>query len=187
MLLPKLTLVSELEPRVGRAPGAMFHESSAYLPHPELPKSGNAGLFRGMIDRTSTEVAELTRKCRSRTARRICKISNACANEQANQGLNVMNDQALPDLGLPSDRMLKAEVALRLAAFLLSLPRSGPIASVAIDGPSLKVGNLIVFDIGRFMTETGWEQVKQSQVGQNTWTGTYRRGDKTIRVYSRVG
>jgi hypothetical protein len=69
-----------------------------------------------------------------------------------------MNKQALTDPGLPSDRMPEAEVALRLAAFLLSLPRSGSIASVAIDGASLKVRNLIVLDIGRFMTGAGWEQ-----------------------------
>jgi hypothetical protein len=98
-----------------------------------------------------------------------------------------MNEQALPDLGLPSDRMLEAEVALRLAAFLLTLPRSGAIASVAIGGASLKVRDPTVFDIGRFMTGTGWEQVKQPQVGRDTWTGTYRRGDKTIRVHSRAG
>ena len=84
-----------------------------------------------------------------------------------------MNKQALTDPGLPSDRMPEAEAALRLAAFLLSLPRSGSIASVAIDGASLKVRNLIVFDIGRFMTGAGLEQVEQPQVGRNTWTGTY--------------
>jgi hypothetical protein len=97
-----------------------------------------------------------------------------------------MNEQALPDLGLPSDRMLEVEVALRLAAFLLSLPRSGSIASVAIDGASLKVRDVILFDIAQFMTGTGWEQVKEPQVGRNAWTGTYRRGNKTIRVHSRA-
>ena len=78
-----------------------------------------------------------------------------------------MNEQALPDLGLPSDRMLEVEVALRLAAFLLSLLRSGPVASVAIDGASLKVRDVILFDIAQFMTGTGWEQVKEPQVGRN--------------------
>jgi hypothetical protein len=63
-----------------------------------------------------------------------------------------MNEQALPDLGLSSDRMLEVEVALRLAAFLLSLPRSGSIASVAIDGGSLKVRDVILFDIAQLMT-----------------------------------
>jgi hypothetical protein len=96
-------------------------------------------------------------------------------------------DQGPPDLGLPDDRMPEAEVALRLAEFILSLPGSGAMASVAIDGASIKVGDLLVFDIGRFMAGTGWEQIKEPQVGRNAWTGTYRRGDKTIRVHSRPG
>jgi len=96
-------------------------------------------------------------------------------------------DQAQPNLGLPVDRMPEAEVALRLAEFILSLPGSGAMASVAIDGASIKVGDAIVFDIGRFMAGTGWEQIKQPQIGRNAWTGAYRRGDKTIRVHSRSG
>jgi hypothetical protein len=97
------------------------------------------------------------------------------------------NDQAQPDPGLPADRMPEAEVALRLAEFILSLPGSGAMASVAIDGARIKVGDLLVFDIGRFMAGTGWEQTKKPQGGRNAWTGTYRRGDKTIRVHSRPG
>jgi hypothetical protein len=98
-----------------------------------------------------------------------------------------VKDQARPDVGLSSDRMPEAEVALRLAAFILSLPGSGAMASVAMDGASLKVGNAVIFDIGRFMAGTGWEQTKEPQVGRNAWTGAYRRGDKTIRVHSRPG
>jgi hypothetical protein len=93
----------------------------------------------------------------------------------------------MPDLGLPADRMAEAEVALRLAAFILSLPGSGAMASVGIDGPSIKVGDAVVFDIGRFMAGTGWEPIKEPQVGRNAWTGAYQRGDKTIRVHSRPG
>lgn len=96
-------------------------------------------------------------------------------------------DQVQADLGLLADRMPEAEVALRLAEFILSLPGSGAMASVAIDGASIKVGEAIVFDIGQFMAGTGWEQVKEPQVGRNAWIGTYRRGDKTIRVHSRPG
>jgi hypothetical protein len=96
-------------------------------------------------------------------------------------------DQAQAALGLPAERMPEAEVALRLAEFLLSRPGSGAMASVAIDGASIKVGDAVVFDIGRFMAGTGWGQVKEPQVGRNAWTGTYRRGDKTIRVHSRPG
>ena len=44
--------------------------------------------------------------------------------------------------------MPEAEVALRLAEFILSLPGSGAMASVAIDGASIKVGDAVIFDIG---------------------------------------
>jgi hypothetical protein len=98
-----------------------------------------------------------------------------------------VSDRGLPELGLPEDRMPEAEVALRLAEFILLLPGSGTMASVAIDGASIKVGDAVIFDIGRFMAATGWEQIKEPQVGRNAWTGTYRRGDKTIRVHSRPG
>jgi hypothetical protein len=97
------------------------------------------------------------------------------------------SDQGPPDLGLPNDRMPEAEVALRLAEFILSLPGSGAMTSIAIDGASIKVGDAVIFDIGRFMAATGWQQIKKPQVGRNAWTGTYRRGDKTIRVHSRPG
>ncbi|MFC4173721.1 hypothetical protein ACFOYU_16935 [Microvirga sp. GCM10011540] len=95
--------------------------------------------------------------------------------------------RSLPDLGLSADRMPEAEVALRLAEFILSLSGSGAMASVAIDGASIKVGDAVIFDIGRFMAGTGWEQIKEPQVGRNAWTGSYRRGNKTIRVHSRPG
>ena len=98
-----------------------------------------------------------------------------------------MRNQVLLDLGLPVDRMPEAEVALRLAEFILSLPASGAMASVAIDGASMKVGDGVIFDIGRFMATTGWQPVKEAQAGRNAWTGAYRRGDKTIRVHSRPG
>lgn len=97
----------------------------------------------------------------------------------------VREDQTQPGLGLPNQRMLEAEVALRLAEFILSLSGSGAMASVAIDGTSIRVGEALVFDIGRFMADTGWVPVKEAQVGRSAWTGAYRRGDKTIRVHSR--
>ncbi|EIM28996.1 hypothetical protein [Microvirga lotononidis] len=37
------------------------------------------------------------------------------------------------------------------------------------------------------MAGTGWEQVKEPQVGRSAWIGSYRRGDETIRVHSRPG
>ena len=96
-------------------------------------------------------------------------------------------DQAQLDLGLPNDRMPAAEVALRLAEFILSLPGAGAMASVVIDGARVRAGNAIHFDLRRFMAGTGWEAVKEPQVRRNAWTGSYRRGDKTIRVHSRRG
>ena len=102
-----------------------------------------------------------------------------------NTWLNMVRDGFSLELGLPADRMSEAEVALRLAAFILSLPHSGAMASVAIDGSSIKVGDAIVFDIGRFMAGAGWEEIKVPQFGWNARTGAYRRNDKTIRVHSR--
>ncbi len=111
-------------------------------------------------------------------------LRKECAN---NTWLNTVRDKDSREFGLQADRMSEAEVVLRLAAFILSLTGSGAMASVAIDGASIRVGGGVIFDIGRFMAGTGWEQTKKPQVGRNAWTGTYRRGDKTIRVHSRPG
>jgi hypothetical protein len=66
-----------------------------------------------------------------------------------------VKDLTQPDFGLLADRMPEAEVALRLAEVILSLPGSGAMAGVTIDGAGTKVGDAIVFDIGRFMAGTG--------------------------------
>jgi hypothetical protein len=108
-----------------------------------------------------------------------------CAN--TNTWLNIVRDKDSLELGLQADRMSEAEVALRLADFILSLPHSGAMASVAINAASIKVGDAIVFDIGRFMAGIGWEQIREPQFGRNPRTGAYRRNDKTIRVHSRPG
>ena len=107
--------------------------------------------------------------------------------ENSRTEFETMRGHVLLNLGLPVDSMLEAEVALRLAEFILSLPDSGAMASVAIDGAATKVGDGVVFDIGRFMAATGWQPVKEAQAGRNSWTGAYRRGDKTIRVHLRPG
>ena len=112
-------------------------------------------------------------------------LREECAD--TNTWLNIVRDKDSLELNLHADRMSEAEVALRLAEFILSLTGSGAMASVAIDRPSIKAGDAIVFDICRFMAWTGWEQIREPQVGRNAWTGTYRRGDKTIRVHSRPG
>jgi hypothetical protein len=112
-------------------------------------------------------------------------LREECAN--TNTWLNIVRDKDSLELGLQADRMSEAEVALRLTEFILSLPHSGAMASVAIDGASIKVGNAIIFDIGRFMAWTGWEQIREPQFGRSGRTGAYRRNDKTIRVHSRPG
>jgi hypothetical protein len=83
--------------------------------------------------------------------------------------------------------MPEAETALRLAKFLLALPNSGAMASVAIDHASLMVADTVIFDIGRFLVSAEWEPIKASRVGRESWAGAYRRGDKAIRVHSRRG
>jgi hypothetical protein len=47
------------------------------------------------------------------------------------------------ELGLQADRMSETEVALRLAAFILSLPHSGAMAGVAVEAASIKIGDVI--------------------------------------------
>jgi hypothetical protein len=103
----------------------------------------------------------------------------------ATSGLS--EDQTQPGLGLPADRMLEAEVALRLADFILRQPGSGAMASVAIDRASIRMGNAVVFDIGRFMASAGWESINPPQVDRNVWSGAYRRNGKMIRMHSRPG
>lgn len=125
----------------------------------------------------------------SRRQHRGIRTNDSSGDEGASSrpGFEIVRNQILRDLGLPVDRMLQAEVALRLAEFILSLPTSGAMASVAIDGAGIKIGDGGVFDIGGFMATSGWEQSKELQIGRNAWTGAYRRGDKTIRVHSRLG
>jgi hypothetical protein len=83
--------------------------------------------------------------------------------------------------------MLEAEVALRLADFILGQSGSGAMASVAIDGTSIRKGNAVGFDIGRFMASAGWEPIKPPPVDRNVWSGAYRRKGKIIRMHSRPG
>ena len=85
----------------------------------------------------------------------------------------------------PLDRMTEAEVSLRLAEFLLTLPRSEGSVEVAIDGASVAIGDLQVFDIERFLASQCWQ--KTSSEGTNRWTGTYQRNGKRLRVHSRSG
>ena len=83
------------------------------------------------------------------------------------------------------DRMTEAEVSLRLAEFLLDLPRSKGSVEVAIDGASIALGDLQVFDIEGFLAVQSWQ--KTASEGSNRWTGTYKQSGKTLRVHSRSG
>jgi hypothetical protein len=96
-----------------------------------------------------------------------------------------MDTSVVTNEGLSIDRMLEAEVALRLALYLLSLPDSGSMASVTMDG--IKVRGLPAFDIDGSMAQAGWSQIKAPNVTCSTWTGAYSCGEKTIRVHSRAG
>ncbi len=86
---------------------------------------------------------------------------------------------------MPKDRMPEAEVALRLAFFLLSLPDCEGFADVAIDGAQVRVHGAQVFPIIPFLREEGWEQVKQK--GKNPWQGLYQKSDHRLRIHARSG
>lgn len=81
--------------------------------------------------------------------------------------------------------MPEAEVALRLAFYLLSLAQSKGTAVVAIDGAQVKVGDAEVFPIEGFLLAKGWQQVEQS--GKNSWQGTYILDGKHLNVHSDSG
>lgn len=82
--------------------------------------------------------------------------------------------------------MPEAEVALLLAQHLLGLPNADAHAEVAIDGASILAHGTIVFDIERHMESAGWRPIDAS-TGRNSWTCTYTRNDRTLRVHSRPG
>jgi hypothetical protein len=86
---------------------------------------------------------------------------------------------------LPQDRMPEAEVSLRLAFHLLSLPDAGGSAQVAIDGAQIRVHGAEVFPIDAFMTAEEWTMT--TRMGKNAWQGTYVREDHQLTIHSRSG
>lgn len=84
------------------------------------------------------------------------------------------------------DRMAEAEVALRLAEHLLSLPGAEPTADVAIDGASVLAHGQVIFDIEGHLARDGWRAMDAS-TGRNAWTCTYGRHGHSIRIHSRSG
>jgi hypothetical protein len=81
--------------------------------------------------------------------------------------------------------MPEAEVALRLAFHLLSLPMSDGTVSVCIDGAQVKVHGGEVFPITLFLRHHGWEQALQ--VGKNRWQGIYKRNGQTLELMAKSG
>ncbi len=86
---------------------------------------------------------------------------------------------------LPEDRMPEAEVALRLAFYLLKRSDSHGSAEVAIDGAMVRIGDNEIFPIEAFMTHEGWEQT--DQLGRNAWQGSYEKGGSRLAIHARSG
>jgi len=76
--------------------------------------------------------------------------------------------------------MPEAEVALKLAEYLVGRITGVPGASVSIDGAAAKQ-----FDIGRYLRKRGWRQ--QEQRGKNKWAGCYESKGKRLEIHSRPG
>jgi hypothetical protein len=88
-------------------------------------------------------------------------------------------------LSLPLDRMPEAEVALRLAFYLFSLPGCKPSITVAIDGEQVKSGGKEVFPLSRFLQVHGWQlKVKK---GKNPWQGHYVREKHQLCIVAKSG
>lgn len=90
-----------------------------------------------------------------------------------------------PEYVLPQDRMPEAEVSLRLAFYLLSLPDAQGSAQVAIDGAQIRVHGAEVFPIIAFLAKQGWEMIEQK--GKNAWQGMYEREGQRLTVHARSG
>ena len=86
---------------------------------------------------------------------------------------------------LSDDIMPEAEVALRLAFYLLSRPGSSNLVSVAIDAAQVQVGSKPIFPLAQFLEESGWRQIEQN--GLRPWQGRYARQDKTLEIHSNPG
>jgi len=81
--------------------------------------------------------------------------------------------------------MAEAEVSLRLAFHLLSHPKSGPSATVAIDGAHVRVHGNEVFPLRSFLESQGWSPV--TALDAALWQGTYVKGQKKILITTQSG
>ena len=83
----------------------------------------------------------------------------------------------------PKDRMPEAEVAVRLAVWLISLPDAEPRVEVGIDGSAAQR-----FPVRTFLRERGWRCVEVGGGNRSSpYQGVYTKGAWTLRVHARPG
>lgn len=83
----------------------------------------------------------------------------------------------------PKDRMTEAEVAVRLAVWLISLPGADPCVEVGIDGAAAQR-----FPVRAFLRQEGWRCVEPGgRDGSSPYQGVYRKDARTLRVHARPG
>lgn len=96
-----------------------------------------------------------------------------------------VEDNSVVTMDLPNDKMAEAEVSLRLAFHLLTLPASSGNATVAIDGAQVRVHGEEIFPMSSFLSANGWGMAKQS--GKNDWQGCYAKGGLSLVVTAQSG
>jgi hypothetical protein len=83
-------------------------------------------------------------------------------------------------------QMSEAEVAIRLAEYLLSLPNAADHATLAIDGAVIaSVDRGRIFEIEQFLAANRWQLGQQE--GKREWHGAYSRGGKQLHINSIAG
>jgi hypothetical protein len=86
-------------------------------------------------------------------------------------------------VAMPEDRIPEAEVALRFAIWLLSLPGAEPRGEVGIDGSAARV-----FPVRAFLEEEGWRCVEAGgRNGSSPFQGIYANNTRTLKVHARPG
>lgn len=85
---------------------------------------------------------------------------------------------SLPPYTLPHDRMPEAEVALRLAFHLLTLPGASKTVTVCLDDQHVTSGGHTIFPLTPFLDAENWKLIEQQ--GKQRWHGIYRRDDQEM-------
>lgn len=83
--------------------------------------------------------------------------------------------------------MPEGEVAIRLAEFLSEQEGIEGQVDVAIDGASVSVAGVKVFDLAGYMIASGWQIRERNAGSRNAWAATYWRGAAVMRIHSRSG